>query len=120
MQRDFDLVRNILLQVEALPPGSWVQHIEASEGTTPQIIAEHAALMSEHGLLAANVSSVTEGCYSVGPLTWQGHDFISVARSDTVWKAAEDKLISKGIDVSLEVLKALLIQMSKLALNLPP
>jgi len=121
MKRDFDLIRSILLQAEAAPPGQpWLQAISwEGEPITAPVVAQHLAMMAEHGLIEARVPSVEHGMFAIGPLKWQGMIFLEAARSDTVWRKAKDKLLEVGGAASLEIFKAVLLQITKAQLGLP-
>ena len=117
MKRDFDLIRSILIQAEAAPAGGpWLQTISyAGEGYTAQIVAQHVALMAEYGLIEARVISVEHGAFAIGPLTWEGHDFLEAARNATAWNNVMVQVKAAGLGVTLAVVKGLL---SKEALKL--
>lgn len=51
--------------------------------------------------------------FGVGSLTWQGHEFLDMARNDTIWKKAFDIIKDKGGNVTLEILKVLLPEIAK-------
>jgi len=53
-----------------------------------------------------------------GPLTWNGHEFLDAARNEGVWSKAKEKLKSIGGDVPLDVVKAVLIEITKRQLGL--
>lgn len=117
MKRDFDLIRAILIQAEAAPAGSpCLQVINYDgEGCTAQIVAQHVALMSQYGLIEARVISVEHGAFAIGPLTWEGHDFLAAAENTTVWNNVMEQLKTLGVGTTLAVVKGLL---SKEALRL--
>ena len=121
MKRDFDLIRSILLQAEAAYPGQpWLQAISwEGEPITAPVVAQHVAIMIEHNLIQGKVPSVQDGMFAIGSLTWQGHDFLEAARSDTVWRKAKAKLLEVGGSASLEIFKAVLLQITKAQLGLP-
>lgn len=113
MKRDPDLVRDILLAVEANDdvPMGWM-NLEI-EGRNQQELAYHVQILHEAGLLVAqDLSSI--GSYDWRPrrLTAEGHDFLDAARSDTVWQEAKKRLGDVG-GFALEVAKPLLIDILK-------
>jgi hypothetical protein len=57
-----------------------------SDPITAPTVAQHVALIAEHGLIEAKVPSVEGGSFAIGPLTWHGHDFLEAARNDSLWK----------------------------------
>lgn len=69
------------------------------EGYTADQVGYHIWLLGQAGLMiVADVTSVG----SSGPvaiplnLTWEGHDFIAAARSDTTWFARYGKSQERG------------------------
>lgn len=90
MQRDMDLIRQLLFKMED-HSGAFAPHDYAVEGYTPDQIGYHIWLSGQAGLM--KVIDVTNAGSS-GPqaiplnLTWDGHDFIAAARSDTTWAHA--------------------------------
>jgi hypothetical protein len=73
MKRNVDLIRDILLSVEA-------DHIDIkSEVTTDQdIINHHLHLMIDGGLL--NGKEINEGQWRIYGLTWQGYELLELIR----------------------------------------
>jgi hypothetical protein len=98
MQRDMDLVRAILLAVEAHPDG-YAPHPLAIDGFTPAQIGYHAVILKEAGLVEAIDSTSGD---DAGPmaiitrLTWQGHEFIAAARSPSIWSQAKALMFKAG------------------------
>jgi len=75
MRRDLDLIRTILLAVEAAPAGTMIRNtnIEAP-GFEPVAVSEHVQLLTDAGYLDANISaelnpSRPRECHIHG-LTW--------------------------------------------------
>ena len=113
MNRDMDLARNILLQIEAAPYNE--VHLDLC-GRNPDEIAYHVMLLAEAGLIEAlDASGMGDFQWIPQRLTWEGHEFLDAARSETVWNRAKDLLKEKGGGTAFEVLKALLIQLAKQA-----
>ena len=109
MQRDMDLVRNILLAIEgsAKDPRSWIAlelppHSKAA-------ISYHVQLLHEKGFLQAiDASHMGPDGYEWLPqrLTWQGHEFLDNIRDPDVWRRTKEGAKQVG-GFSLEVLAAL-------------
>lgn len=119
MKRDMNLVREILLAVEARQStGAEDLHIE---GYSQEEIGYHVYLMGEEGLLDAmnviGINSPSPKAMARG-LTWQGHDFLEAARNPTMWKKALDTFRKEGVALTLEILKAYLLQKAREKLSL--
>jgi hypothetical protein len=109
MQRDLNLIRLLLLQVESgEKPEGMSRYTEAQ-------ILYHCALAVEAGLLQGRIRPGSEsraGGAMIDRLTWTGHDFLDAARSDTLWNHAQDTIRKKGgawtFELVTELLKSLL------------
>jgi hypothetical protein len=108
-----DLIRLLLLHHEGHEKVDLSNYSEAQQ-------AYHTAQLIDAELLKGHV--IRRGGNAVGnmvsDLTWTGHDFLGAARSNTVWAKAMAKVKSAGVDVSISVMKDLLIQLSKDALGM--
>ncbi len=89
MKRDADLIRDILLSVEADNDS-----IKSEVTTDQDIINHHLHLMIEGGLL--NGQEINEGQWKVYGLTWEGHELIDLIGDDTRWAAIKQKLNGKS------------------------
>lgn len=113
MKRDMDLIRAILIEVEKLPLDPGFHDISVA-GYTEEEITYHVQLADEAGLIeAVNLSSNDGVCWKPKRLTYQGHQFLDAARSDTVWEKAKNTLLSTAGTITLEGLKAALPQIVK-------
>ena len=124
MQRHSDLIREILLRVEALPTGQFLSNIEI-DGYSPDVIGEHVRLLQEAKFIDAQIANrrsqmgvAVVGNYIISRLLNDGHDFIENAKSDIVWKKAKEQVAEKTGDVSLAVLKAVLAKTAMQLLGL--
>lgn len=96
MKRDMDLVREIMLQIEASPTiDDWID-IKIDD-RKPEEVLYHVILLEEAGLIKAEDLS-TLGGKDIRPtgLTWDGHQFVEAARDDTRWGKARDILNKAG------------------------
>lgn len=114
MKRDMDLIRELLLSIEANGAG----HEYPGVDRPPEEIAYHLRLMKDAGLIdgiAYNEIGDNEGTpgFLTIKLTWEGHEFLDAARSPEVWDTATEKVSSTVGSVSLSVLTAVLIQIAK-------
>lgn len=124
MRRDLDLIRTILLAVEAAPAGTMIRNtnIEAP-GFEPVAVSEHVQLLTDAGYLDANISaelnpSRPRECHIHG-LTWQGHDYLDTVRSPEIWMNTKQALAKAGGSAALEVVKQVASALMKQQLGLP-
>lgn len=91
MRRDMDLIRELMLKLEALPirPGS-VVHIppDADEvqvdGYDTEQVDYHLSLIKKEGLIDSAGLNPMDGI-GFRCLTWSGHDFVDSVRSPEIW-----------------------------------
>jgi len=120
MQRDMDLIRQLLFRMENHSEGFAPRKYDV-EGYTADQVGYHIWLLGQAGLM--KVAEVTSAASS-GPvaipknLTWEGHDFIAAARSDTTWSHAMEKARSVGGALSMAVFKQLLESAAKTHLGI--
>lgn len=96
MKRDMDLVREILLAVEAAP-----FNIDGSltlEGKDHRVVAEHVRLLLEAGYLStARVQYVAGKRMDLGlALSWAGHEFLETVRDPAIWSATKTNAKAVG------------------------
>jgi hypothetical protein len=122
MKRDFDLVRKILVVLADTPNNDSIQTpqlIGLVPGYAPDLLIYNVDLMIKAGLIEGRVYSSTSRIVAISNLTWAGNDFLEAARSDSVWNQAKEKLLKVGGSANLEILKAVLEQITKTQLGLP-
>jgi len=120
MKRDMELVRKILLFVESIDNiGRYVPVV--IDGYTDDAIQHHIRMLLDRGYLKekGGVSFTYDGVSMTGgAMTFEGSDFLDAARDDTIWRKAMDKIAATTGTVTVEVLKAILVQLSKSAVGL--
>ncbi|ONA16682.1 DUF2513 domain-containing protein [Burkholderia pseudomallei] len=106
MRRDLDLIRELLLKLEALPvPSAGLQVIDGSEATV-QVDGYTAEQIDYHLLLLEQAGFIHAGGLDFGmrfgpgigfqSLTWAGHDFLDSVRSSDVWDRAKQAASAAG------------------------
>jgi hypothetical protein len=98
MQRDMDLVRQILLALEQHPSGFAPDDLQI-DGYTRDQIAYHAYIMGQAGLIEVADTTTMD---SSGPeaminnMAWAGHEFLEAAREPKRWAEAKAVLHKAG------------------------
>ena len=113
MKRDMDLVREILRSMEQseydLPTDSLM-----IEDRSDEELGYHIRLMNDAGLVKASFQEFLDGTtYILERMTWDGHEFLDAARSDTHWQQAKKMVLGAGKVVSIETLKWAFSQLAK-------
>ncbi len=102
MQRDMDLIRELLLKLEAYPmsPGSIVYFEPGAdelqvEGYDANQIEYHLDLIGEADLIDMGGSRPMTG-FTYRRLTWAGHEFLDSIRSPEVWSKTKNGAEAAG------------------------
>ena len=107
VKRDLDLVRDILLSVESAPATLALGDLMEICPDVDKAVF-HAELMCGRGLIGCSVERDGFGTVmelSVGPITWEGYDYLDAIRSPRVWKRAKEVIAKTVGDTSLSVVK---------------
>jgi len=117
MNRNMELIRSLLLEIEKQPDRhTWFSL--GLEGSTREEIDHHLLLLQDAGFihLTRKTSSGEETVFS-GRLTWQGHEFLEAIRPDERWERLKAAMSDAGGFVT-EVAMALVISWMKTELGL--
>ena len=113
MQRDLELIREILLRVEAIEGLRGIPDLEIENFSESEVVY-NLDLSIQAGLVEGNVVIGADGHYYISGLmglTWAGHDFLDSARDTTLWSKAKLEAKNRGLDLStlpIEVAKGIL------------
>jgi len=121
MKRDLDLIRQVLLQIEALPAGPPAQY-RTSEIDDPVLLA-HFELVIAAGLVDGKIArsqGMRGDVISISGLTWEGHEWIEMVRSQAAWNEVKSTLLENGGVLTYELTKAMASRLLRARLDLPP
>jgi hypothetical protein len=120
MKRDMDLVRDIMLKVEALPPGPPVLYRVGE--VEDLVLLNHLEMLIDAGLVRGKISR-SQGArgdvIGISSLTWVGHEWLDVVRDPRVWDEAKRTLLENGGALSFELTKAVATRILRLRVGLP-
>lgn len=121
MKRDMNLIREIMIALEAESSGSAPDPVEI-DGYTDEQINYHTLLLIEAGLVVGKKLRTSESDIPYAfpsRITWKGHEFLDEARDKNRWKEALQVVQQKGGGaVSIGVLTQLLSALAKQSLGL--
>lgn len=120
MQRDLNLIRQMLIAIENAPSG-WAPELNF-DGYSNDQINYHAYLLIDAGLARGHdITTLTsdgpEG--AITHLTWEGHEFAAAARNESRWNKAMGVVAEEGGNITLDVMKQLLVSFMKASIGLP-
>lgn len=106
MNRDMDLIRQLLLRIEAQRLGvggavAQVLTLSTSkpplclDGEDPDEVHYNMRLLAEASYLDMAKTQFT-GSFNIHGLTWAGHDFLDSVRDAEVWRKTKDGALEAG------------------------
>lgn len=118
MQRDMDLVREILLAVEDQAASVANFFSLELEGYEQAVVSYHLILLHEAGFIEGRRLDAigADSQFYVDRLTWSGHEFLDDIRDPEIWrrtKAGVRSVGSLGVDIMWQVAKAYTKQLAK-------
>lgn len=102
MKRDMDLIRLLLLEIEARGGGVTSQINDLRiEGYTPEQVGHHVWLLEDGGfIICVEGEVVDEAELYPRCLTWKGHEVLDAVRDPEVWRQSTG-LAKRGRNESL-------------------
>ena len=109
MQRDMDLVREILFYVEENYVAGGPEIPVFIDGYSDSVIYEHCILMKNDGLIGRilDTSSLESKSCNVGNLTSEGFALLDKVRTDTVWNKTKSVISEKGLPLVTGTIKTI-------------
>lgn len=117
MKRDMDLIREILVRVEA--DADRFNPVYAHDIVEPPHLAkrwsvdqasEHMRLLGEAGFIVVEDNQTIDGEVDdawATRITWAGHEFIANIQNDKVWAKVKSSLVKLGAGASADLVRAL-------------
>jgi hypothetical protein len=112
MKRDMELVRAILIAMEAHPTGYAPPDLSIP-GYDETEVGYHVHLMHEGELVTAFEAAPFGAETPVAiplTITWKGHEFLDAVRNDTVWAKVKTIVKERGSPLPFTVLQALALK----------
>jgi len=101
-----DLIRKILLTIEEkYQPGKGYIKGFSLENHSKELVAEHCDLLYQEGLIKEYNPHRSDNSlmfFSVGPLTYAGHDFLEKIRNENIWNKTKEKVEEKRLPKTVE------------------
>lgn len=111
MKRDWDVIREVLIEVEALSGkerSTFAYGLGAEHAGCDPTKSEHAILLWNAGFIEAIDVGGLAGPAILSPgLTWEGHNLLDTLRSKPVWERIRVTAKEKGIELTFDAVKAI-------------
>lgn len=120
MKRDMDLVRQILLRIEAVE-NRLVEPEMNFDGYPRHVVIYHTWLLIDAGLVDGDVSyyQSPHADALVRGLTWKGHEFLDEIRDESVWNKTKQKIGREVGSASVEIVREVAKSIIKGLIGLP-
>ena len=125
MQRNMELIRQLLIGMEGEPSTQYdfnVEHVDDLEKWHNIDLLVQANLITGVQVhWAADGTGSYAHTKGLVALTWEGHEFLDAVRNDSVWRQAGEKARAGGLDMqnlTFEMIKALCVSTAKHVLGL--
>lgn len=119
MTRDPDLIRRLLMALEA-HPAPMSSFDLALPGTTPPMVQYHVKLLVSAGYLEAReLSTITRFQVQILGVSWKGHDFLDAVREETDWQDIRSALQLNERTVPFALIEEVALRRARLAAGLP-
>ena len=120
MQRNMDLIREILINLE-VEEKELTNDLGLKEyKTTDPTVVHHLRIMQEAGLIDVCLDNVNN--YKIttpknARLTWHGHDFLSKIKNETVWQKTKAKFKDSLSAMPFSLLNDVALELCKKAID---
>jgi len=108
MERDLDLLRELLFKIEGLPAGEGID-IERLmlPGYEREKLGEHLLLLNEEGLIVASFQWADNRLFDayISRLTGKGHEFVKAIQDNMGWNGIKKRTLAACQTVGKESLK---------------
>ena len=103
MQRNWDVIREILIKLEEKNDLNSYLSADEINGYDPRSVAFHMQLLNEAGLIRAVLTGISGG-WKANSITWAGYELLDKIRQDTVWNKVKATAREKSIDLSIDAI----------------
>jgi len=109
MKRDWDTIRELLTKLEECTLPGDMLHLSNFLPERAAEVSYHMQLLFEAGLVDGQMymeQSTRPRDFTASRLTWNGHEFLDVIRSETIWEKTKMAFLSHGLSMTLDLVKS--------------
>lgn len=109
MKRDWDVIRDVLLEIEASDESN-LGNLRYDSQAGDTVKAAHAFMLQDAGFVEGKSNAYKTALSRVlftPRLTWEGRDLLDTLRSKPVWEKVKEKAASTGIELTFDGVKML-------------
>ena len=108
MERNWDIIRDILIKIEALDSANKPLHLSDFPPDKANEYSYHAELLLEAGLVEGQMHRTMRQeaqTFMIRRLTWEGHEFLDTIRNDNVWSKTKKSFVKGGLSMTFDLVK---------------
>ena len=116
MKRDWDIIRDILINLDE--KGSEKHYLTLTDfpGKPKAEISYNVEILLEadliYGQMLETIGPETNN-FVARRLTWSGHEFLDAIRSDKVWIETKETILKKGICMTIDLVSSVATSIAK-------
>jgi hypothetical protein len=103
MQRNWDVIRKILIKLEEKSDLNSSISVDEVDGYDTHSVGFHMQLLNEAGLIEAVKNGISGG-WKANSIRWAGYELLDKIRQDTVWNKVKATAREKSIDLSFDAI----------------
>lgn len=108
MKRDWEIIREILLRLEAAATPNASLNAKALAPLLMQEVAYNMRLLDQAGYIKARLLESSTGNGEINAavalhMTDKGHELLDTIRNDGVWQKLKEKFAEKGLDMTFDL-----------------
>lgn len=108
MKKNWDIIREILMRLEATPAPNTYLNSEAITQYPVQEVAYNMRLLGQAGYIKANILESSSGNGEIDAalaihLTNTGHELLDTIRNESVWTKITDTFKGKGVEMTFDL-----------------
>lgn len=109
MKRDWDLIRQVLVEIEQLDPAKHEQVRYGPAITSEEPVKDsQAILLWKSGFITGVDAGGMDGDSVIAQdLSWSGHELLDTMRSKALWERIKAMAQAKGLELTFDTVKAL-------------
>lgn len=109
MKRNWELIRTILMTIEATSDSKFLR-LSDFDHPNKHEITYHVSLLIDAGLIDATINktmSLEAHDFLIRGLTWEGHEFIDSIKNDSIWDKVKEAFKKQSISMTFETVKTI-------------
>ena len=122
MDRNWNLIREILLKLKEMPPEKGNLLLEDFPSDKAHEYSYHVELLMDAGLIKGRLSDEIYGTapqdFWISGMTWEAHELLDSIQNDTIWKKVKNRFSKEGVAMTFALVKLVALEQVKETLGM--